>query len=68
MPRLVGAAQSVQAEQITTFNTSGTLTTQPQTSEIEYLVVAGGGGGGGRYLAGGGGAGGLHTGTGNPRS
>ena len=47
MPRLVGAAQNgqVQAQQITTFNSSGTFTTQPLTTEIEYLVVAGGGGG-----------------------
>ena len=45
MPRLIGAAQTTQAKQVTTFNSSGTLTTQPQTTAIEYLVVAGGGGG-----------------------
>ena len=59
-----------QAEQITTFNSSGTLTTQPRTTEIEYLVIAGGGGGG--YNGGGGGAGGFLTnfpgGTSNPVS
>ena len=66
MPRLIGAAQTTapatQAEQITTFNSSGTLTTQPQTTVIEYLVVAGGGGG----QHGGGGGGGFRTGTCNP--
>jgi hypothetical protein len=36
----------VQPEVITTFNSSGTLTTAPYTTEVEYLVVAGGGGGG----------------------
>ena len=48
MPRLIGAAQirTTQAEQITTFNSSGTLTTQPLTTAVEHLVVAGGGGGG----------------------
>jgi hypothetical protein len=51
---------------ITTFNSSGTLTTAPYTTEIEYLVVAGGGGGGGYAYGGGGGAGGFLTGTGNP--
>ena len=51
---------------ITTFNSSGTLTTAPYTTEIEYLVVAGGGGGGGIAYGGGGGAGGFLTGTGNP--
>ena len=47
MPRLIGALQTTQAEKITTFNSSGTLTTQPETSSVEYLVVAGGGGAGG---------------------
>jgi len=50
MPRLIGAAQAVttdtQAEQITTFTSSGTLTTQPRTTSLQYLVVAGGGAGG----------------------
>jgi uncharacterized membrane protein len=47
MPRLVGAAQTTasQAEQITTFNSSGTLTTQPQTGVVQYVIVAGGGAG-----------------------
>ena len=62
-----------QAQQITTFNSSGTLTTQPLTSEIEFLVVAGGGGSGGAADfvdagSGGGGAGGFRTATGNPVS
>ena len=56
--------QGTQSEQVTTFNSSGTLTTQPRTTEIEYLVVAGGGAGG----HGGGGGGGFRTGTGNPVS
>ena len=70
MPRLIGAAQATQAEQVTTFNSSGTLTTQPQTTGIEYLVVAGGGGGAAQANGGGGGggAGGFRTGTGNPVS
>ena len=55
---------ATQSEQVTTFNSSGTLTTQPRTTEIEYLVVAGGGAGG----HGGGGGGGFRTGTGNPVS
>ena len=55
---------ATQAEQITTFNSSGTLTTQPRTTELEYLVVAGGGAGN----HGGGGGGGFRTGTGNPVS
>jgi len=40
MPRLIGAAQAVtsatQAEQITTFTSSGTLTTQPRTTSLQY--------------------------------
>ena len=75
MPRLIGAVVTVssQAQQITTFNSSGTLTTQPLTTEIEYLVVAGGGGSGGAADfvdagSGGGGAGGFRTATGNPVS
>ena len=70
MPRLIGAAQTTQAKQVTTFNSSGTLTTQPQTTAIEYLVVAGGGGGAAQANGGGGGggAGGFRTGTGNPVS
>jgi hypothetical protein len=60
MPRLIGAAQAVQqqAEQITTFNSTGTLTTQPLTSQVQYVIVAGGGAGGGG-IGGGGGAGGY---------
>ena len=34
----------LQPEVITTFNSSGTLTTASYTSEIEYLVIAGAGG------------------------
>ena len=63
MPRLIGAVQTTtqgtQAETITTFNSSGTFTTQPRTTEITYLVVAGGGAGG--DTGGGGGAGGFRT-------
>jgi hypothetical protein len=59
MPRLVGATQTVttQAEQITTFNSSGTFTAQPLTSNAWVLVVAGGGGG--AQQGSGGGAGGY---------
>jgi hypothetical protein len=67
MPRLIGAAQApiqeTQAEQITTFTASGTLTTAARTVSIDYLVVAGGGSGGAQN-AGGGGAGGFRTATG----
>ena len=52
-----------QPEVITTFNSSGTLTTASYTSEIEYLVIAGGAGGG-STVGGGGGAGGYRTATG----
>src|SRR5210317_571872 len=52
-----------QPEVITTFNSSGTLTTAPYTTSVDYLVVAGGGSGGGG-TAGGGGAGGFRTATG----
>ena len=37
----------VQPAVITTFNSSGTLTTAPYTSVVNFLVIAGGGGGGG---------------------
>ena len=51
MPRLVGAAQTTaagtQAQQITTFNSSGTFTAQPKTTNAWVLALAGGGGGGG---------------------
>ena len=48
-----------QAEVITTFNASGTLTTAPRTTEVQYVIVAGGGGGDSAGAgAGGGGAGG----------
>ena len=65
MPRLIGAVLNpvLIPEVITTFNSSGTLTTQPTTTSVEYLVVAGGGSGGGG-TAGGGGAGGFRTATG----
>ena len=46
-----------QAEVISTFNASGTLTTAAQTTSLEYLVIAGGGGAG-SGVSGGGGAGG----------
>ena len=49
-----------QAEVITTFNSSGTLTTAAQTTAVEYLVIAGGAGAGSGG-AGGGGAGGYRT-------
>ena len=51
-----------QPETITTFNSSGTLTTAAYTSSIEYLVIAGGAGGG-STVGGGGGAGGNRTAT-----
>ena len=47
-----------QAEVISTFNASGTLTTAAQTTSLEYLVIAGGGGCGSGIGSGGGGAGG----------
>ena len=49
---------------ITTFNSSGTLTTTPLTSSLTYLIVAGGASGSGnaQYAGGGGGAGGYRTG------
>ena len=52
-----------QAEVISTFNASGTLTTASQTTSVEYLVIAGGAGGGGS-VGGGGGAGGYRTASG----
>ncbi len=49
MPRLIGAVQATtagtQAQQITTFNSSGTFAAQPKTTDAWVLVVAGGGGG-----------------------
>jgi len=68
MPRLIGAVQApvqeTQAEQITIFNSTGTLTTQPRTTSLTYLVIGGGASGGGhaQYSGGGGGAGGYRTG------
>ena len=53
-----------QAEVITTFNSSGTLTTASQTTSVEYLVIAGGGGSGSGNGSGGGGAGGYRTASG----
>ena len=52
----------VQAEQITTFNSSGTLTTGALTTSLDFLCVAGGAAGGNNTNAngcGGGGAGGY---------
>ena len=49
-----------QAEQITTFTSTGTLTTQPLTTQIQYVIVAGGGAGAGG-IGGGGGAGGYRS-------
>ena len=43
--------------------TSPSLTDNPPTYSVNYLVVAGGGAGGGSYQSGGGGAGGMLTGT-----
>ena len=49
MPRLIGAVQATtagtQAQQITTFNSSGTFAAQPRTTNAWVLVLAGGGGG-----------------------
>ena len=54
---IIGPVQEpvIQSELVTTFNSSGTLTTQPETTTAHYLVVAGGGGGefGGTGAAGG---------------
>jgi len=47
-----------QNEVITTFNASGTLTTAPRSTDVQYVIVAGGGGGDSAAAgAGGGGAG-----------
>ena len=56
--------QSV-SETITTFTSSGTLTLQPATTQVDYLVIGGGGGGGrgANFGGGGGGAGGYRTGS-----
>ena len=45
---------------VTTTTGTGTFTTQPGTTKLDYVIV-GGGGGGGRDSAGGGGAGGFLT-------
>ena len=58
-PVSLTAAVPEQSAQTTTFNSSGTFTSQPRTTSIEYVVIAGGGGGG--YNGGGGGAGGFLT-------
>ena len=51
-----------QSEIITTFNASGTLTTAPRSTAVQYVIVAGGGGGGFGGLNGaGGGAGGYRS-------
>ena len=57
----------VGSETITTFNSSGTLTTASHTTSVEYLVIAGGGGSS-HDAGGGGGAGGYRTATGFPVS
>ena len=65
MPRLIGAAQAVTlTDKVNTFNTSGTFTSSPLTTTVDYLVVAGGGAGN----TGGGGAGGFRTGSSFPVS
>ena len=47
---------------ITTFNSSGTLTTAPRSTAVQYVIVAGGGGGDAAAAgAGGGGAGGYRS-------
>ena len=63
MPRLVGAVQTVttQAQQITTFNSSGTFAAQPLTTNAWVLVVAGGGGGASSTGSGGGAGGHLEV-------
>ena len=43
--------------------TSPSLTDNPVTYSIDFLVIAGGAGGGGKYMGGGGGAGGYRTST-----
>ena len=59
---IIGTSNTPTANKITTFNSSGTLSTSSGTTEAEYLVIAGGGGTG-NTGAGGGGAGGYRTGT-----
>ena len=65
MPRLIGATQTTaagtQAQQITTFNSSGTFTAQPQTTNAWVLALAGGGGGGNGGGSGGGAGGHLEV-------
>ena len=51
--------QNQQAARISTFNSSGTFTAQPLTTQANVLVLAGGGGGGAVGIGGGGGAGGY---------
>ena len=46
-----------QAENISTFNASGTFTTGSQTTSVGYLVLGGGGGSGSGVSGGGGGSG-----------
>jgi hypothetical protein len=46
---------------VTSKTSTGTVTTQPGTKLLDYLVVAGGGGGGGGSEGGGGGAGGYRS-------
>lgn len=47
MPRLIGASQVASfSDKINTFTSSGTFTSSPATTTVDYLVVAGGGGGG----------------------
>jgi len=65
MPRLIGAVQATQAgtqaQQITTFNSSGTFAAQPKTTDAWVLVVAGGGGGASSTGSGGGAGGHLEV-------
>ena len=48
---VIGVSNAVQdisqSEVISTFNSSGTLTTEQHTTQLQYLIIAGGGGGGG---------------------
>ena len=59
---IIGTDNTPTANKITTFNSSGTLTTSSGTTEAEYLVIAGGAGSQ-PSAGGGGGAGGYLVGT-----
>ena len=57
-PTQTVAAGSTQCQTLTSKTSSGSLTTQPLTSEVDVLVVAGGGGGDSTFGSAGSGGGG----------